>query len=82
MLRKLLLAVVVAVVAALIAFSTWAANPENSQEAFRAFFLWTMGLQFVLLSIWCAFACGQAISQERQPIEEQFAFETKIETRQ
>ena len=55
------------VICTLIGLSCWSSTETNAQREFaRLFYLWTMGFQFVVLSFWCASACGHAIARERE----------------
>lgn len=63
--RAFTAAVLVLVICALVGLSCWATQHKNSQEFFRLFHYWLIGIQFIVLGIWCAYACGQAISRER-----------------
>lgn len=64
--RALTAAVLVLVVCALVALACWGTEPNASREFFRLFYGWLTGMQYVFLGFWCASACGQAISRERE----------------
>jgi hypothetical protein len=63
--RSIIMAVLTVVVSALVGLSCWGAA-DNSAEFFRLFHYWLIGIEFVVLGLWCASACGQAISRERE----------------
>ena len=62
--RAIILAVVALVVCALIALMCWASSYHDPERFFRFLHYWLVGTQFVVLGIWCASSCGQAISRE------------------
>lgn len=64
--RALATGLLVLVICALVAISCWNAEPTNLRQFFRIFYLWLLGMQFVVLGLGCASACGQAISRERE----------------
>lgn len=64
--RALTVAVLVLVICALVGLSAWGAERHNLREFFKAFYLWLLGIQYVVLGFWCASGCGQAIARERE----------------
>ncbi len=64
--RALTAAVLVLVICALVALPCWASEEKNLQGFFQLYFGWLVGIQYVLLTVWCASTCGQAISRERE----------------
>lgn len=64
--RAITAALLVLVICALVALMCWSAERNDLKEFFRIFHVWLLGIQFTLLSFWCASACGQAISRERE----------------
>lgn len=54
------------VICALVGLSCWGAERDNLREFFRAFHSWMLGIQYVVLGMWCASNCGQAIARERE----------------
>ncbi len=52
------------IICALFGLSCWGST-ENLNEFFKLFHYWLVGIQFTVLGFWCASACGQAISRER-----------------
>jgi len=65
--RALTAAVLALVICGLVGLSSWGSTERNNpQEFFKVFYLWIMGMQFVVLTFWCASACGHAISRERE----------------
>lgn len=64
---RLLTAVfLVLVICALVGLGCWAAEQNATPAFFRSFYGWLVGIQFTVLSFWCASSCGQAISRERE----------------
>lgn len=79
--RALTAAVLALVICGLVGLSTWGSTESNhSNEFFKIFYLWTMGMQFVVLTFWCASACGQAISREREMKTYDFLKTTRLTT--
>ena len=64
--RALTVALLVVVICALLGLFIWSTRPDNLRQFFRIFYGWLVGIQFVALGFWCASACGQAISRERE----------------
>lgn len=64
--RAIIMAVLALVVCGLIGLACWTAADHDLDKFFRLFHYWLVGLQFSVLGIWCASACGQAISRERE----------------
>lgn len=63
--RSIIMAVLTMVVCALVGLSCWG-SADNPTEFFRLFHYWLIGIEFVVLGLWCASVCGQAISRERE----------------
>jgi hypothetical protein len=64
--RAITAALVTLVICALVALSCWGTERNDLREFFRIFHLWLLGVQYTVLGFWCASACGQAISRERE----------------
>ncbi len=64
--RAFTAAMIVLVICVLLGLSCWAAERDSSRQFFRLFYIWLVVIQYLVLSLWCASACGQAISSERQ----------------
>ncbi|HEV2352549.1 MAG TPA: hypothetical protein VG028_22165 [Terriglobia bacterium] len=65
--RAVTAAALALVICALIGLACWASTTTYAQnDFFPLFYFWTMGFQFVVLTFWCASACGQAIARERE----------------
>lgn len=65
--RAVTAAALALVICTLIGLSCWSSTEAGRErEFFPLFYLWTMGFQFVVLTFWCASACGQAIARERE----------------
>ena len=64
--RAITAALVVLVICALVALSCWGAERSDLRRFLRIFHVWLLGVQFTVLGLWCASACGQAISRERE----------------
>ncbi|HLY62146.1 MAG TPA: hypothetical protein VKV95_15500 [Terriglobia bacterium] len=65
--RAVTAAALALVICTLIGLSCWSSTESGAErEFFPVFYLWTMGFQFVVLTFWCASACGQAIARERE----------------
>jgi hypothetical protein len=64
--RAITAALVVLVICALVALSCWGSERNDLRQFFRLFHLWLLGVQYIVLGFWCASACGQAISRERE----------------
>ena len=54
------------VVCTLIAMGCWSANTGHAHEFWHDFYAWLLGSQFVLLGVWSASTCGQAVARERE----------------
>jgi hypothetical protein len=63
--RAFTMAAVTLVICALVGFGCWG-TANNVPEFFRFFHYWVIGIQFCVLGLWCASACGQAIARERE----------------
>jgi hypothetical protein len=63
--RAITMATVTLVICGLVGMSCWS-SAKDLNEFFRIFHFWLVGIQFTVLGIWCASACGQAISRERE----------------
>lgn len=65
--RAVTAAALALVICTLIGLSCWSSLETGAERVFfPLFYLWTMGFQFVVLTFWCASACGQAIARERE----------------
>jgi multisubunit Na+/H+ antiporter MnhC subunit len=64
--RAVMAAAVALIVCALIAMGCWSGNPGNAKGFWADFYAWLLGCQFVLLSVWSAGTCGQAVARERE----------------
>lgn len=65
--RVLSSAVLALVICSLVGLSAWGSTDRNAtREFFKDFYLWVMGIQYVVLIFWCATACGHAIARERE----------------
>jgi hypothetical protein len=64
--RAVTAAVVAMVICVLVGLTCWSSEHENVRVFFRTFYAWLVGMQFVVLGVWSAAACGQAISRERE----------------
>ena len=64
--RALITGLLVLVICLLTALACWSAEPDNFRLFSRLFYSWLLGMQFAVMSFWCASACGQAISRERE----------------
>ena len=64
--RALTTGLLVLVICLLTGLACWSAEPDNFRQFTRTFYGWLVGIQFVALGFWCASACGQAISRERE----------------
>jgi hypothetical protein len=79
--RALTAAVLALVICGLVGLSSWGSTERNNpQEFFKVFYLWIMGMQFVVLTFWCASACGHAISREREMKTYDFLKTTRLTT--
>jgi hypothetical protein len=63
--RAISAGILVLVICTLVGLACWGAA-EDSQEFFRYLHKWLVGLQYTVLTIWCAGTLGQAISRERE----------------
>jgi len=65
--RALSAAALALVICSLVGLSTWSNTLlDPVREFFRVFYLWVMGIQYVVLLFWCASACGNSIARERE----------------
>jgi hypothetical protein len=64
--RAALAAAVSLVVCILIAMGCWSANSGNARGFWADFYAWVLGTQFVVLGVWSAGTCGQAVARERE----------------
>jgi hypothetical protein len=62
--RAITMATVTLVICALVGLSCWSGS-KDLNEFFGFFHFWLVGIQFTVLGLWCASACGHAISRER-----------------
>src|SRR5438093_75884 len=63
--RALSTGLVVLIICFLVGLSCWGAEHEKPREFYRVFYGWLLGLQFGVIGLWGAFACGPAVSRER-----------------
>jgi hypothetical protein len=54
------------VICALVALACWSSMKNDLNDLFKVLHGWLLGIQFTVLSFWCASTCGQAISRERE----------------
>lgn len=65
--RAMTSAMLALVICTLVGLSSWAAMEQgHPKDFFQTFYLWMMGMQFVVLTFWCVSSCGHAISRERE----------------
>lgn len=65
--RAMTSAMLALVICTLVGLSSWASMEQgHPKDFFQTLYLWTMGMQFVVLTFWCASSCGHAISRERE----------------
>ncbi len=65
--RALSAAALALVICSLVGLSAWGNTEQNqTREFFKVFYLWVMGIQYVVLIFWCASACGHSIARERE----------------
>jgi len=65
--RALSAAALALVICSLVGLSAWGNTEQNqTREFFKVFYLWVMGIQYVVLLFWCASACGHSIARERE----------------
>jgi hypothetical protein len=64
--RAIIMAVLALVVCGLVGLACWSASFDNIARFFPLFHYWLVGIQYAVLGVWCASACGQAISRERE----------------
>ena len=64
--RAVMAAAVTLLVCVLIAMGCWSADDGHAGDFFRHFYDWLVGSQYVLLGVWSAAACGQAVARERE----------------
>jgi hypothetical protein len=64
--RTAMAAAITLVVCMLIAMGCWSADHSNVRDFFRDLYAWLLGSQFVVLGVWSAMACGQAVARERE----------------
>jgi len=64
--RALSSAALALVICSLVGLSAWSGEHSGPQEFFKDYYLWLMGIQYVVLIFWCASACGHAIARERE----------------
>ena len=64
--RAAMAAAVSLIVCVLIAMGCWSGNPGNARGFWTDFYAWLLGAQFVLLGVWSAGTCGQAVARERE----------------
>jgi ABC-type transport system involved in multi-copper enzyme maturation permease subunit len=59
-------AAVTLVVCTLLGMACWSADHGHARDFFRDFYAWLVGAQFVMLGVWSAGTCGQAVARERE----------------
>lgn len=65
--RALSAAALALAICSLVGLSAWGNTEQNqTREFFKVFYLWVMGIQYVVLIFWCASACGHSIAHERE----------------
>ncbi len=64
--RALTTGVLVLVICTLVGLPCWANERQNVRQFSRTFYAWLMGIQYLLVIVWCTSTCGQAISRERE----------------
>ena len=64
--RAVAAAAIALVVCLLIAMGCWSANSGTPPRFWTDFYFWLLGCQFVLLGVWSAGTCGQAVARERE----------------
>lgn len=64
--RAITVGLVVVVICSLVGLSCWGAQEAVNTEFFRNFHLWLMGIQYLVLGLWCAGTCGSAVTRERE----------------
>ncbi len=64
--RAALTAAITLFVCALMAMGCWSANPGNIKGFLADFYGWLLGSQYVVLGVWSAGTCGQAVARERE----------------
>jgi len=64
--RAAMAAAITLVVCILIAMGCWSGNPGNARGFWTDLYAWLLGSQFVLLGVWSAGTCGQAVARERE----------------
>jgi ABC-type transport system involved in multi-copper enzyme maturation permease subunit len=64
--RAVTAAVVTLVVCTLIGMGCWSVNSYDPPRFWTEFYGWVLGAQFVLLGVWSAGTCGQAVARERE----------------
>ena len=66
MARAAMAAAVTLIVCMLIAMGCWSADKGHARDFLGDFYTWLLGSQFVLLGVWSAGTCGQAVARERE----------------
>ncbi|MGH9783680.1 MAG: hypothetical protein ACRD88_05795, partial [Terriglobia bacterium] len=64
--RALSTGLLVLVICLLIGLICWTSTEGEADGFFPAFYVALLGLQGGVLSVWCLFACGQAVTRERE----------------
>lgn len=64
--RALTAGLLALVICVLVGLLCWTAERDNPRKFFALFHSWLVGIQYVVAGFWCASACGQAISRERE----------------
>jgi hypothetical protein len=63
--RAITMAALTLVICGLVGLSCWG-EADKLDDFFKLLHFWLVGIQFAVLGLWCASACGQAISRERE----------------
>ena len=64
--RALTALTVMLVVCVLVGLSSWSSHSDNRQEFFSTLYVTLVVIQYGVVGLWCASACGQAIARERE----------------
>jgi len=64
--RAAMAAAISLVICFLLAMTIWSADHGKTRDFLPDFYGWLLGSQFVVLGVWSAMACGQAVSRERE----------------
>jgi hypothetical protein len=64
--RAALTAAITLVVCILIGMGCWSADLDHRPAFLHDLYGWLVGIQFVVLGVWSAGTCGQAVARERE----------------